>query len=165
MSSGASPSREELIAALSRGVSRVGVHAVMFHQVVAEKLGLGATDSRALNILGEMGPLSAGELAEATGLTTGAVTGMVDRLEQGGWVRREADPRDRRKVIIHPVADPDRDRAVEGLFESLGRSFGQLAQKYDERELALVLDFVSSATEMMLAETKKLREQSEPDGG
>src|SRR5687767_4076239 len=101
--------RTKLLEELNDAVRAMGIQTVMFHQGVAEEMGVGATDSRALSILAQTGPLSAGRLAELTGLTTGAVTGMIDRLERAGWVRRRADPGDRRKVIIEPIADPERD--------------------------------------------------------
>ncbi|MGH7448454.1 MAG: MarR family winged helix-turn-helix transcriptional regulator [Longimicrobiales bacterium] len=148
---------EQLLAELSRAVRRMGIQTVVFHQVLAEKLGLSATDSRALSIVDEIGPIPAGQLAELTGLTTGAVTGIIDRLEQGGWVRRETDPQDRRRVMVESVRDPERERVVAGLFESLRHNFARLASRYDDEELALILEFITSGTELMRDETRKLR--------
>lgn len=156
--------RGELLLALNRQVRRMGIHTVMFHQTLAEQFGLSATDSRALSILDQTGPISAGELARRTGLTTGAVTGIMDRLEQGGWVRREADPGDRRKVIIHPVRDPERDRAMAGKFESLRQNFERLASDYEDEELTLVLEFMTRGSDLIQEETGKLR-SGDPDAG
>lgn len=149
--------RAKLLGELNDAVRAMGIQTVMFHQGVAEEMGIGATDSRALSILEQAGPLSAGRLAELTGLTTGAVTGMIDRLERAGWVRRSSDPADRRKVIIEPIRDPERDAAVGALFESLRRSFARLAADYDDEELVLILEFIRKGTEMMRAETRNLR--------
>jgi DNA-binding MarR family transcriptional regulator len=73
---------------------------VMFHEAVGAYLGVSAGDQRALTLIGRDGAMSAGELAERTGLTPGAVTGMIDRLERAGLVRREHDPNDRRRVLV-----------------------------------------------------------------
>lgn len=133
----------------------------MFHQTVAERFGLGATDSRAWSILDETGPITAGELAERTGLTTGAVTGIIDRLEEAGWVRRDADPGDRRKVIVRPLRHPERERRARALFASLHRGFGRVAGGYRDDELALILEFITSCTDLLWEETRKLR-RSDP---
>ena len=76
---------------------------VLFRQALADRVGLNATDLACAGILSESGRLTAGRLAEVTGLTTGAVTGVVDRLERAGYVRRTSDPEDRRRVIVEPV--------------------------------------------------------------
>src|SRR4051794_6569019 len=77
----------------------MGAQAVLFHVQVADALGLNATDLRCLVIAGDA-PVTAGRLAELTGLTSGAITGVIDRLERGRFVRRSEDPRDRRRVVI-----------------------------------------------------------------
>src|SRR5262245_4534642 len=96
---------------------------IMFHQAVADRLGLHPTDHKCADILFLKGPLSAGELAELTGLTTGAITGVIDRLEGAGFVRREDDPRDRRRVIVRVL--PASHRKIGGLFESFAAAMGQ----------------------------------------
>jgi DNA-binding transcriptional ArsR family regulator len=98
--------RATLLAVVGRELGReVSARMVMFHQAIAERLGLNATDHKALDLLGRAGPITAGELAELTGLTTGAITGIIDRLEKAGFVRRENDPKDRRRVIIRPLME------------------------------------------------------------
>src|SRR5690349_6128631 len=75
---------------------------VLFHQAVAERLGIGSTDHKCLDIAARAStdqPLTAGQLAELTGLTTGAITGVLDRLEKAGFIRREKHPHDRRQVV------------------------------------------------------------------
>src|SRR5919109_4685045 len=91
--------RAALLAALEREMRRMSGQSVLFSHAVAERVGMHPTDLECLGFLADEGPLPAGRLAELTGLTTGAVTRMVDRLERAGYVRREADPRDRRRVI------------------------------------------------------------------
>ena len=82
---------------------------ILFHQAIADRLGMNVTDHKCAGILARSGPITAGELARRTGLTTGAITGVIDRLEQAGFARRARDPGDRRRVIIEP--DPETDRA------------------------------------------------------
>src|SRR5918997_6772224 len=78
--------------------SRLSTTTVLFHSAVADRLGVSATDVKCYTILRQTGPLTAGELAERVSLTTGAITGVIDRLERAGLVRRAADPHDRRRV-------------------------------------------------------------------
>ncbi|GJM74993.1 hypothetical protein HMSSN036_72090 [Paenibacillus macerans] len=82
-----------------------GTRAVMLHQTISEKIGLNATDHKCLDYLLKAGPVTAGRLAELTGLTTGAVTSVIDRLEQAGFATRDKDPNDRRKVLVKAVSE------------------------------------------------------------
>src|SRR5947199_8239075 len=97
--------RARLLGDLARSAQRAATDGILFHQAVADRLGLHVSDLRCLNILLDAGSLPAGEIGERTGLTTGAVTRMVDRLEQAGYVHRGPDPADRRRVIVSPVAE------------------------------------------------------------
>src|ERR1700691_5726994 len=74
---------------------------VVFHEAVGRLLGLSAVERKCLDVLRRLGPVTAGTIGEHTGLTTGAVTGLMDRLEKAGYVERTRDPRDRRKVVGH----------------------------------------------------------------
>ena len=96
------PSRRAASQAMIRAGRSVGNASAMLNHAVAERLGLDPTAWECLTLLFEQGPVTAGRLAELTGLTTGAVTGLVDRLEGAGYVRRERDPKDRRRVIVTP---------------------------------------------------------------
>jgi DNA-binding MarR family transcriptional regulator len=129
---------------------------VMFHQAVAERLGLNATDFRAVEILGRLGPVTAGRLAEETGLSTGAITGVLDRLERTGYVRRERDPGDRRRVIIHVVPDMDRKGEVTEIFARLYRTMAAQMEEYDQGELALITDFLQRTIQVLQQETAQL---------
>jgi DNA-binding MarR family transcriptional regulator len=155
------PDRAALVADLARALRRAGQHAVFFHHAAAEQLGLSAPDSRVLSYLQEAGPVPAGQLAAVTGLTTGAVTGMIDRLERAGAVRREADPQDRRKVLVVPLAGTPSRARTERVFAPLGKAFAGLAARYSEAELATVLEFVDRASEMMREQTARLTHKKE----
>src|SRR5438309_6398359 len=89
---------EEIVGRLAR---RHSTAAVLFHHAVAERLGLGPTDHKCLDLLRERGSMAGTDLSAITGLTSGAITGVVARLERAGYLRREPDPHDGRKQILH----------------------------------------------------------------
>ena len=149
--------RTDVLERLSHQLGReLSARIVMFHSAIAEQLGLSITEHKALDLLSRSGPMPAGRLAEVTGLTSGAVTGMVDRLERAGFVKRSADPSDRRKVIIEAVEDRYAD--VAWIFASLAQAMGALLERYDDEELAVIADFCARLPELMRDETRKLRE-------
>lgn len=119
----------------------------------AEAAGLNATDYYALNLLDLSGPLTSGELAVHTGLTTGATTRLIDRLEKGGHVRRVPDPADRRKVIVEATGQ------LEGLDKVLAgtrRRIGELLGSYSEDELATLFDYFRRAATAYTEATDEL---------
>src|SRR5215813_713559 len=95
--------RDELLHELTLAGRRLSTATILFHQAVADRLGLNLTDHKCVDLLLLHGPLTAGELASMTALTTGAITAALDRLGRAGFVRREADPGDRRRVVVRPV--------------------------------------------------------------
>src|SRR5580700_1613165 len=95
------PDRAELAASFGAAVRKTGALMQLMNQAAADRIGINATDLNCLNILSFNGQMTAGELARATGLTTASITGVVDRLEEAGYVRRERDVADRRRVVIH----------------------------------------------------------------
>ncbi len=155
----AAPERADLLAAISRAFEELAGATIMFHQVVADRLGMNVTDHKCAGILWREGPLAAGALAERTGLTTGAITGVIDRLEKAGYVRRTRDPEDRRRVIVEPIHKRIEQRMVP-LFTSMARAAAQLCAPYSAEELRFILDFTRRAAQMGLDETTRLRERS-----
>ncbi len=104
MSRESSP-KSELVAELAGMMRELSTATILFHQAVADRLGMNVTDHKCAGILTQSGPITAGDLAVRTGLTTGAVTGVIDRLEKAGFVRRVRDGTDRRRVIVEPDCD------------------------------------------------------------
>ena len=130
---------------------------VAFHEAVGSHLGVSAMDQRALGVIGARGPLSAGALAKEIGLTPGAVTGMVDRLERSGLVTRTPDPADRRRVVIR-VADTG--RAVFGdVFAGLSTAMTAMVARYSAKEQAIIAGYVSRTIEILREETRKLTDR------
>ncbi|MEV6521470.1 MarR family transcriptional regulator [Longispora sp. NPDC051575] len=126
-------------------VFRQYLSSVVLHaQAGAKAVDLGATDLYALNVLELRGAMTPGELGARTGLTTGPTTRLVDRLEQAGYVRRAADPDDRRKVIVEPVDQPaDLDRVLA----PARRRIGDLLASYTPQERELLFDYFARAAE------------------
>nr|BBH87602.1 putative HTH-type transcriptional regulator YcgE [Thermosporothrix sp. COM3] len=114
--------------------------AVFFFEKIGERAGLHATDLQCLNLLSSLGPMTAGTLAKRTGLTTGAVTRVIDRLEKAGYVQRERSERDRRTVLIRPQP---KMAELDAFFERyLQQAWSELYESYGPHELAIILDFL-----------------------
>lgn len=131
---------------------------IMFHQSLADKVGLNLTDYKVLGIIGD--GVTAGKIAEITGLSTGMVTTVVDRLEKRNYVYRDRDAHDRRKVIIKLNADKVSSELAP-LFQSFGEVMGKLFAKYNDEQLALLEDFMRSCIDILWQETLKLRRESD----
>jgi len=130
---------------------------LMFHAAIAEHVGLSATEHKALDLLSRAGSMTAGQLAELSGLTTGAVTGLVDRLEKSGFVKRERDPKDRRKVVINPQVDK-MEQEISPLFGAMSQRMEQLMTGYSDQELAIIHDFLTQSIVVLKEETESLKE-------
>jgi DNA-binding MarR family transcriptional regulator len=137
----------------------LNARAIMFHHAIGERMGLSATEHKAADILRRFGPMTAGDLAEQTGLTTGAVTGLVDRLEKEGFVRREQDKRDRRRVIIMPISNGKYDE-VQELFSPLRQAMSELLGEYDNRDIIAIADFATRAAEVFKEQTQIVRQKN-----
>ncbi len=155
------PERAELLNALNQAGRELSTQTVMFHSAIAERLGLSATDHKALDILMKTGPITAGQLAEFTGLTTGAITGVIDRLEKIGFVRRERDPNDRRQVIVQPLQEKA-EYEIGPLFGSLSQAMTELYSRYSDQELAVILDCMTQSAKVLQKEITKLRSDLNP---
>jgi DNA-binding MarR family transcriptional regulator len=139
----------------------LSMRTVLFHQAIAERVGLSVTEHKCLDLLDRAeAAMTAGDLARASGLTSGAITGVVDRLERAGFVTREANPADRRQVILR--LNPERMRDFEPLFAPFQRSMGAMMARFDSRELAVIADFSSSMIEVLRTETERLRQPPAP---
>jgi DNA-binding MarR family transcriptional regulator len=149
--------REEIIQAIIDKRREMSTETIMFHQSVADVLGLYITDHKCLDLIRQYGAMPAGRLAELTGLTTGAVTGIIDRLEKAGYVRRANDPKDRRRTIVEPVRNKKWERKIEAIFIPFHERMHKLLSSYSDSELAFLLDVLTKSIELTREESKKLR--------
>jgi DNA-binding MarR family transcriptional regulator len=154
--------RNELIAAVLRAVRKESGQAVLFSQAVAERVGLAGIDVECLEMLHEESRLTVGRLAELTGLTTGSATRMIDRLEQAGYVRRIADPTDRRRVLVEPI--PGVAAKFGALHQSISRAQIEVIERYDDNQLRAIIDFLERSSEVARAETIRMRAPNEEAG-
>src|SRR5919199_1451538 len=151
--------REEIIQSIVDKFREMSTETIMFHQAVADVLGLHITDHKCLDLLHRFGSMPAGRLGELTGLTTGAVTGIIDRLEQAGYARRANDPNDRRKTIVEPTRNKKLERKVEMIFTPLHERMYSLLSSYDDNELTFLLDAMTKFVEQTHEYSKKLRSE------
>lgn len=150
--------RAELMAALNRAMRAVSGQGVLYSQALAERIGIGSTDLECLDIIVMQGPVTAGDLARASGLTSGAITGVIDRLSRAGFARREQDRGDRRKVLVRAL--PAVERRVLPLSRPMEQGMSALLSEYGDRDLALLLDFLLRAHEGAVAATTVLRAET-----
>src|SRR5712664_166320 len=134
------PERAQLAAAFGAAIRRTGSLMQLMGQAAADRIGINATDLNCLNILSFSGQMTAGELARATGLTTASITGVIDRLEEAGYVSRERDPSDRRRVVVTLALDQAM-RNVASVFLPVLRDWREMAARYSDDELRLIVDF------------------------
>ena len=154
------PEREQLTAAFGTAVRRTSSLMQLVSQAAADQIGINATDLNCLNILSFSGHMTAGELARATGLTTASITGVADRLEEAGFVRRERDARDRRRVVIRLVLE----RALSDIapvFLPMVRALQEVAGRYTDDELQLIVGFYGRMEQVFRDHLARLRDAQE----
>ncbi len=135
------PTREQLVQQIDWALRELSTSTVLAATAIAQKVGMGPNDLRCGELLVRNGPMTAGELAKATGLTTGAITGIVDRLEKAGWAQRRADPGDRRRVVIYP-GPQENEQTAAALYAGHVERMNQLLGQYSDEQLMLLLEFV-----------------------
>lgn len=156
--------KRESIESVLRSLRRVNLQGTFFGQTVAIRFGLSESDIETLEALIEMGASTAGRLADLTGLTSGAVTRVIDRLEQSGYVRRVPDPADRRRVIVEVV--PEKVAAIQSTLDRIGTASADEIGRYSDAQLSLIADFLAKMAQITRDEATSLRESPEagPDG-
>ncbi|WP_418956479.1 MarR family transcriptional regulator [Streptomyces tritici] len=148
------PRRAEAIAALTAAGRDSSAAAVAFHTAVAAKQDLGATETKTLDLLQRHGALTAKELAEHSGLAPASVTGLVDRLERKGFVRRVKHPTDKRRVLVEPR--PEKLAELAPLFDDWSREVRELYEEFTTEELETITRFLTAATARQRTATARL---------
>lgn len=152
----ASPIRQDLEAAVGRAVQAYQRATDGFDDAVGRHWDLNPTDLRCLDWLTE-GPMSAGELARATNLSSAATTTLLDRLEGRGLIQRQRDTRDRRRIVVELT--PEAGRQIDSLYGPLQQEGGRLLSRFSDRQLELLLSFLSDATRLVEEHESRLRQQ------
>jgi DNA-binding MarR family transcriptional regulator len=146
----------DTIVRLRKLVQQYSYTSIQMHETIARRAGLSGTDHKYLGFIMEKGEMTAGELADLTGLTTGAVTGLIDRFEKKKLVKRQFAKEDRRKVIIIP-----NNKNIMNLFVPLYKEFRsrseKLAASFSVKEVAVIESYFSKAIEIMNETTNKLK--------
>src|ERR1051325_4276174 len=148
--------RQALVGRLMPAMRRSSAAGMLHGQAIAKKVGVNSSDLECLDLILLNGPSTAGEIARRTGLTSGAVTGLIDRLERQGLVERIDDPDDRRKVLVR--VREDRIAPIAALFSPLEKTMHGLLDGYNREELKVLLEFFERAGEVMLTRVAELNE-------
>ena len=133
----------------------MSTHAVVRSQLIADRLNISVTDLESLEVLAREGRMTAGRLAQLMGLTTGAITGLVDRLVHAGYVTRSADPDDRRKVLIE-LNMKEVSRAVFPLYAGLSRSVRAYLGTLTVEQLKIIVQFLGAAVALSEKDLQQL---------
>jgi DNA-binding MarR family transcriptional regulator len=134
-----------------------GIGTIFFRNTLAKRLGLTLTESLCLTELGTHGPSTPTELARLTGLTSGAMTTLLDRLEKKHLARRRPNPNDRRGVIVEIDEAPTKD--TQGLVSGIQKANQQVAARFSEDELAIVTEFLTRLADSLVEESRKIDER------
>jgi DNA-binding MarR family transcriptional regulator len=138
--------KREIFEELIREVRRSHAATDRFDQAVADALGINRTDMRCLDIVQLEGRVTAGRLAELTGLTTGAITTVIDRLEKAGFARRVRDPHDRRRVLVE--MSPEAMGGADNFYEEQIAESERIYKRYTLEQLEFLLEFVRGGREL-----------------
>jgi DNA-binding MarR family transcriptional regulator len=145
---------DEIVGRLARQHSTA---VVLFHHAVAERLGLGPTDHKCLDLLRERGAMAGSDLGAITGLTSGAITGVVTRLERAGYLSRERDPHDGRKQILRVALERAQIHDVIG---PLRKDVAALLQNFDAHQLTAIAEFLAGTTDLIYRHAALLRAET-----
>jgi|SRR5215467_7889244 len=148
-------SRKQLVTQVIRGAREFSIGTVLFHRAVGQILGVNVTDMKCLDMMTLQGSATPSQLAAHTGLSSGATTAMIDRLERAGLVERQPHPKDRRGTIL--VLTEEAMRKLPSLFSSLGTAMETLVSSYPQKELAVLDDFFTKARVLWQEERAKLQ--------
>ena len=148
--------RRELLTRLWDLGREMSTQTVFLHQAIAQTVGLNATDTKCMDLIlrGPENSVTAGWLAEMTGLTTGAITHILDRLERRGFIARVRDTEDRRKVFVR--ARPASIEPLVPKFEAIGKAYLRLVEEYSDRDLQLICEYLEKTSELSRGELARI---------
>ena len=146
--------RKRLTSSIKQSVRALSIQLSLLNHQVSERLGLNDVDLDCLDLINRYGPLSPSTLVERASLHPATMTGILDRLERGGWVVRERDPEDRRAVRVRALRD--RNAELVRLYGGMNSSMSEICASYSVSELIVLADFLRRTVEAGEAATKKL---------
>jgi DNA-binding MarR family transcriptional regulator len=152
--------QREIVSRVGQAVRRMGAQSVLTSQAVAARFGIHTTDLEVLDLIYMREQASAGELARATGLTSGSVTALIDRLTKAGYVERQSDPDDRRKVMVrirHDAIEP-----IKAVYAPMQVKMFELWSTFSVRELEVIADFLGRSTDLAVACAEEIRRHASP---
>ncbi len=165
MSSGSQEKHAEIRGELAREIRQFTSLGTSFFRTAATQIGLAVTDVQVMDILESTGPTTAGQLAELTGLTTGAITRILDRLAKADLVYRERDPNDGRKVIVRLAKGKNEMHHVRSILDSVGEAWDEVASRYDDEQIAFLLEFLKHSNTLSRQELVRLQQIGPSDEG
>jgi DNA-binding MarR family transcriptional regulator len=133
---------------------------IAFHEAAARRLGMTAAERKCAGLIAELGETTPKELAQMTGLTTGAITGIVDRLERAGYAQREDNPKDRRSVLIQPRNVERLAKVSRPIFAALTEAMTALNARYSPEQRALILNHLEDTIAILREQTVKVEKPS-----
>ena len=142
-------SKKDLGKELGKELQRAGTLNVLHTNAIADKIGLSATEFEALDIITHHQPVSAGKLAMYCGLTTGAITGLVDRLEKAGFVKRKRDDIDRRRVLLEQIHTPEIEEKVRTLYQPLVNEYRKITDEYTSEQMEFLIQHNKKVNDML----------------
>jgi DNA-binding MarR family transcriptional regulator len=143
----ASSSKRDLVERVGAAVRRMGAQSVLASQTIAAIFGLHKTDLESLDLIYlKGGACSAGELAKATGLTSGSTTALIDRLVRAGYVVREDDPNDRRRQIVRIQSNAI--KPIQAVYAPMQVEMFKLWTSYRAEDLEVIVDFINRSTQL-----------------
>lgn len=161
--SGNSLERQAQLATLNQHLRWLSAYSVLSSHLLARRLGINSTDLEAYDILTLSGPIPAGRLAALTGLTSGAATSLIDRLEDIGLARREPDPTDRRRVIVRALPPPEAFQAMAmPAYSQMDERMDALLESFDDAELTLIEAFLQRTVAISADQIAALSDNAPP---
>lgn len=157
-----SEARRAMLRQLGLAVEDNGNTNVLLVHAIAQHVGLSAVEFECWSLISQHGPFTAGELAKRCRITTGGMTGMIDRLERRGYVRRQADPNDRRRVLVESVKNEAVTKAMAkgtALYAPLQKAFNEMIASYSDEQLMFIIDFMERTNTMFHAAVDSLPEK------
>jgi DNA-binding MarR family transcriptional regulator len=160
---GAARRRRRFAAAIGLSLRELAIQLSLLNHQIGAKLELRDVDIDCLDLIDREGPLTPSTLARLAGLHPATITGILDRLERGGWVARERDPADRRAILVR--AQRERLPDLLRLYAGMNRSMNQIYAEYSERELEAIADFLQRTSKAGRTATDQLSELGEKSSG